>query len=315
MALTTTHPPLWRESRMGLELAALLRDPVFRGRGRDRRPRPAGAADPGLHGRRRPRSALMARWLKGTGHHPSRAGIRSNVACSGADDRTPGGSPRAPGRPPGPARRHRRPQPRRAASPRCSRAARPDLVSGIVHARLPAGRPARRPPGGTRPTSRRSRRLGQARRAGLLLRDLPGRRLLLDLLGALRGTDPARGRLRVGLLAHRRHRSLAGLPRPRRRARSRSRLSHMRHGGAPRRVPGGGRLARAPSAAATRAASRCRHPPRSCAAWPSVAASATARQRLRPVSHEPARVASVRAPHRALHPPRAGRARWRRCGR
>jgi pimeloyl-ACP methyl ester carboxylesterase len=26
---------------------------------------------------------IMARWLKGTGHHPSRAGIRSNVACSG----------------------------------------------------------------------------------------------------------------------------------------------------------------------------------------------------------------------------------------
>ncbi|HYI37368.1 MAG TPA: alpha/beta hydrolase [Thermoleophilaceae bacterium] len=28
--------------------------------------------------------SVMARWLKGTGHHPSRAGIRANVACSGA---------------------------------------------------------------------------------------------------------------------------------------------------------------------------------------------------------------------------------------
>lgn len=75
-------PPLWRESRMGLELAALTRSPVFRGRGvTDGHGQPvlmipgfmAGDASLGI----------MARWLKGTGHHPSRAGIRSNVACSG----------------------------------------------------------------------------------------------------------------------------------------------------------------------------------------------------------------------------------------
>ena len=68
---------------MGLEAAALIRDPILRGEGlRDGRGRPvllipgfmAGDASLGI----------MARWLKGTGHHPSRAGIRSNVACSGA---------------------------------------------------------------------------------------------------------------------------------------------------------------------------------------------------------------------------------------
>ncbi len=75
-------PPLWRESRLGLEFASLVRDPVFRGRDvTDGRGQPVllipgfMAGDGSL--------GVMARWLKGTGHHPSRAGIRSNVACSG----------------------------------------------------------------------------------------------------------------------------------------------------------------------------------------------------------------------------------------
>ena len=105
-------PPLWRESRMGLELAALARNPVFRGEGvTDGRGQPvllipgfmAGDASLGI----------MARWLKGTGHHPSRAGIRSNVALLGRHHRGARGPPRAPGRPPGQPRGHRRPQPRR----------------------------------------------------------------------------------------------------------------------------------------------------------------------------------------------------------
>lgn len=68
---------------MGLELAALLRHPIFRGEGvTDGAGQPVMlipgflAGDDSL--------GLMARWLKGTGHHPSRAGIRMNVACSGA---------------------------------------------------------------------------------------------------------------------------------------------------------------------------------------------------------------------------------------
>lgn len=67
---------------MGLELAALVRDGVFRGQGvTDGRGQPVllipgfMAGDGSLK--------LMARWLKGTGHHPGRAGIRANVSCSG----------------------------------------------------------------------------------------------------------------------------------------------------------------------------------------------------------------------------------------
>ncbi len=75
-------PPLWRESRMGLELAALLRDPVLRGEGVTEGGGQPVLLIPGfLAGDDSLR--LMSRWLRGTGHHPSRAGIRVNVACSG----------------------------------------------------------------------------------------------------------------------------------------------------------------------------------------------------------------------------------------
>ena len=67
---------------MGLELASLVRDGVFRGQDvTDGRGQPVllipgfMAGDNSL--------TVMARWLKGTGHHPGRAGIRANVACSG----------------------------------------------------------------------------------------------------------------------------------------------------------------------------------------------------------------------------------------
>jgi len=76
------HPPLWRESRVGLELAALVRDPVFRGRGvTDGGGQPVLLVPGFLAGDDSLR--VMARWLRGTGHYPSRAGIVSNVACSG----------------------------------------------------------------------------------------------------------------------------------------------------------------------------------------------------------------------------------------
>ena len=75
-------PPIWRESRLGLELAGLVRNPVFRGEGvADGRDQPVLlipgflAGDGSL--------TLMGRWLKGTGHYPKRAGIRVNVNCSG----------------------------------------------------------------------------------------------------------------------------------------------------------------------------------------------------------------------------------------
>jgi pimeloyl-ACP methyl ester carboxylesterase len=78
-----SRPPLWRESRVGLELAGLLRDPVFRGEGvKDGRGQPVLlipgflAGDDSL--------SLMTRWLRGTNHHAKRAGIRMNVDCSQA---------------------------------------------------------------------------------------------------------------------------------------------------------------------------------------------------------------------------------------
>src|SRR3954454_11008738 len=74
-------PPLWRESRIGLELAGLMRSGVWGGHEvapGDTQPvlLVSGllAGDESL--------GLMARWLKKTGHRPCRAGISSNVDCS-----------------------------------------------------------------------------------------------------------------------------------------------------------------------------------------------------------------------------------------
>jgi triacylglycerol lipase len=74
-------PPLWRESRIGLEWAALRRSDVFRGAGV---PDGAGrgvllipgflAGDGSL--------ATMTQWLRAAGYRTKRAGMRSNVACS-----------------------------------------------------------------------------------------------------------------------------------------------------------------------------------------------------------------------------------------
>src|SRR4051794_36444483 len=76
-------PPLWREGRLGLEAAALLRSSVFKGEGvEDASGQPVMlipgfmAGDESL--------ALMTRWLRKTGHHTRKAGMRSNVDCSEA---------------------------------------------------------------------------------------------------------------------------------------------------------------------------------------------------------------------------------------
>src|SRR5215208_3321371 len=74
-------PPLWRESRIGFELAVLMRSRVWRGEAvapGDNQPvlLVSGllAGDRSLN--------LMAGWLKRTGHRPCRAGIAVNVDCS-----------------------------------------------------------------------------------------------------------------------------------------------------------------------------------------------------------------------------------------
>jgi triacylglycerol lipase len=76
-------PPLWRESLVGLEAAALMRSPVWRGIGQvpgDDRPVmlvPGFMAGDGS-------LAIMTRWLRGLGYRTHRAGIRAHVDCSAA---------------------------------------------------------------------------------------------------------------------------------------------------------------------------------------------------------------------------------------
>jgi pimeloyl-ACP methyl ester carboxylesterase len=78
-----SQPPIWRESRVGLEVASLIRSPVFRGEGvTDAAGQPVLlipgflAGDDSL--------GLMTRWLRRTGHHTRKAGMRANVDCSEA---------------------------------------------------------------------------------------------------------------------------------------------------------------------------------------------------------------------------------------
>jgi pimeloyl-ACP methyl ester carboxylesterase len=74
-------PPIWREGRTGLELAALLRDPVFRqadpsaGGGRPVLLIPGFLAGDGSLG-------VMTGWLRRNGYRTRTAGMRFNVDCS-----------------------------------------------------------------------------------------------------------------------------------------------------------------------------------------------------------------------------------------
>ena len=124
-------PPLWRESRIGFELAGLLRSDVWRGDDvADGNGQPVMLVSGLLAGDHS--LSLMARWLKSTGHRPCRAGIAVERRLLGARRR----AARAPARVP---RRGQRPEGRRssaraaaAASPACSRYAAPTSCPGIV---------------------------------------------------------------------------------------------------------------------------------------------------------------------------------------
>ncbi|MGE5637035.1 MAG: esterase/lipase family protein [Nocardioidaceae bacterium] len=77
-----TRPPIWREGRLGLELAALLTDPVHRGEGlRDGRGQPVLLIPGFLTGDGS--LAILTQWLRRGGYHTRKAGIRLNVGCSG----------------------------------------------------------------------------------------------------------------------------------------------------------------------------------------------------------------------------------------
>ena len=76
-------PPLWREGRLPIEAASLMRSRVFRGEGvEDADGQPVLlipgflAGDDSL--------AVMTQWLRRTGHHTRKAGMRSNIDCSEA---------------------------------------------------------------------------------------------------------------------------------------------------------------------------------------------------------------------------------------
>jgi pimeloyl-ACP methyl ester carboxylesterase len=78
----SARPPLWREARLGLEAAALLRDPVLRGDGlRVGHGRPVLLVPGFLAGDASLR--LMAGWLRRAGYRAVGAGMRANVDCSG----------------------------------------------------------------------------------------------------------------------------------------------------------------------------------------------------------------------------------------
>jgi triacylglycerol lipase len=82
MSLPYPHlPPLWRESRIGLEWAALRRSDVFRGAGV---PQGGGRGVLLIPGFLAGDGSLgtMTQWLRAAGYRTKRAGIRSNIACS-----------------------------------------------------------------------------------------------------------------------------------------------------------------------------------------------------------------------------------------
>jgi len=73
--------PIWRESRVALERAALRRDPLLRGAGIQRGDGAPVLMVPGfLAGDLS--LTVMARWLRDIGYRPCRAGIRANVDCT-----------------------------------------------------------------------------------------------------------------------------------------------------------------------------------------------------------------------------------------
>jgi triacylglycerol lipase len=78
-----SSPPLWREARLGLEAAALARDPVYWGEGVEYgRDQPVLLIPGFLAGDGT--LAVLTHWLRRSGHRTSKAGMRLNAGCSGS---------------------------------------------------------------------------------------------------------------------------------------------------------------------------------------------------------------------------------------
>jgi triacylglycerol lipase len=75
--------PIWAETRVAVEYAALMRHPVLRGEGVPHGDGRAVLLIPGfLAGD--PSLATMARWLRDLGYRPCRAQMRANIDCTSA---------------------------------------------------------------------------------------------------------------------------------------------------------------------------------------------------------------------------------------
>jgi triacylglycerol lipase len=83
MGIGVALPPLWREARVGLETAGLLRSPVWQGEGVTRGDGWPVMLIPGFLAGDGSLTTLT-RWLRANGYRTSRAGIRANVGCSEA---------------------------------------------------------------------------------------------------------------------------------------------------------------------------------------------------------------------------------------
>ena len=203
---TISHPPLWRESRMGLEAAKLVRSGVWRGEGvADGRGQPVLlipgflAGDGSL--------SMLTHWLRRSGYHTRKAGIRVNVDCSGRALARLEQLSRGAGRAPGPPGDHHRPEPRRHLR-EGARADPPRAGRGRRQPRHPAGRPAGRPPAGA-PAGRGGGDRRQPADPPPVQPQLHRRRLLRHLLGAPGRPAGLLHRLPGDLLQDRRDRRLA----------------------------------------------------------------------------------------------------------
>ena len=170
-------PPIWREGLLGLELASLMRHPLFRDPPEAPVARPVMLIPGFLTGDAQ--MATLGSWLRRSGHRTHRSGIRLNVDCSAASTTrlerrleefvAPGGRAGGPDRA----------EPRR---PVCARAGGPAAGPGARRrdARLAARAPVRGSPAGVDPGCRNRRPCG-AGRAGPRKPPLPQRRMLRRL--------------------------------------------------------------------------------------------------------------------------------------
>ena len=235
------RPPLWREARIGLEAASLLRDPIFRGDGMtDGRGRPVLlipgflAGDGSL--------SMMAGWLKRAGYRPSRAGIVSNVNCAGNL------MPRLEER----LERLVSEQGQKAAVVGQSRGGtlakvlahrRPDLVTGVVALGSPQIDPLAVHPL-VRLQVETVGRLGSLGAPGLFKRSCIDGDCCSSFWERPGGAAAARGEPRVGLLEERWRRGLALLPRSARHPARRDQRLALRDGRVEVGLARGGRVAR-----------------------------------------------------------------------